>query len=282
MVRVIPGGDNGVGARFPVGGRGAGQGVYPLLLGGIMTNTLADYSIPLVILSYLVSVLGAYTGLLMSGYIRDAAGRIHGGWLMLSAVIFGGCAIWSMHFIGMLAYSPGAPITYDAALTLISLVVPIVFTAVGLYVVYRWQGNTVAWLAAGTIMGLAVASMHYTGMAAMRIEAEMHHETTLFVLSIAIAIVAATAALWIAVNVRGALRHASALVMGLAVCGMHYTGMAAMELTPAPGEVDYFTGAVTEPVMRIAVTLSALTVSVIGAILAFNRYVNEDTSRSMV
>ena len=68
-----------------------------------MTNTLADYSIPLVILSYLVSVLGAYTGLLMSGYIRGAAGRIHGGWLVLSAVIFGGCAIWSMHFIGMLA-----------------------------------------------------------------------------------------------------------------------------------------------------------------------------------
>lgn len=230
-------------------------------------NTFADYNLGLVGLSYAISVLGAATGLLVAQNIRSATGKIAYGWLLVAALLFGGCAIWAMHFIGMLAYTPGIPITYDTALTALSLVVPVVFTGFGLFVVYRWLGNVPAWLAAGVIMGLGVASMHYTGMAAMRLQADMSHDHTLFVASIVIAIVASTAALWLAVNLQGLLRYASALVMGVAVCGMHYTGMAAMELTPNAQEVDYFTGALTQPLMRFYVTAAAVLACVLGAAL---------------
>ncbi len=240
-----------------------------------MSNTIADYNLWMVALSYLVSVIGSFTALTTAQYIRDTDGSIHGGWLLTSAVTLGGCAVWAMHFIGMLAYSPGAALTFDIELTVISFIAPIVLTGAGLYVVYRWHGNTRAWLLAGTVLGLGVAAMHYMGMAAVRIEAVMTHDHALFALSIVIAIVAATAALWIAVNTTGALRNASALVMGVAVCGMHYTGMAAMRLTPQPMEMDHFTGAVTEPMMRGMVTLAAVATCAIGLIFAANRYLHE-------
>lgn len=136
-----------------------------------MTNTLADYDLLLVALSYCVSVLGALTGLLVAGLIRDSEGGVRPGWLLLAAILIGGCAIWAMHFIGMIAYDPGGPMAYDTIMTAASLVVPIAFVAVGLYATYRRPESFAARVVAGTITGLGVAAMHYTGMAGLRIEA---------------------------------------------------------------------------------------------------------------
>jgi NO-binding membrane sensor protein with MHYT domain len=239
-----------------------------------MTNTLNDYSMVLVVVSFLVSALGAFTGLMLSRHIQTEDGVIRPGWLLLSALVLGGCAIWAMHFIGMLAWQPVGAATYDTNMTLISLALPILFTMVGLYMVHRFRG-TPAWLVAGVVMGLGVAAMHYTGMAALRIAADMIHDQAIVALSVAIAIAASVAALRIAVHWQGVLRHASSVVMAGAVCGMHYTGMAAMRLQPSDAVPDYFTGALTRPVMQIGVTLAVVCVAMVAILFLFGRQLED-------
>jgi NO-binding membrane sensor protein with MHYT domain len=239
-----------------------------------MTNTLDDYSLLLIAVSFLVSALGAFTALMLSRHIATEDGNIRVGWLGLAGLVMGGCTIWAMHFIGMLAYKPDAPVTYDTQMTLLSLVLPVLFTTAGLYVVNRFHG-TAAWLVAGTVMGLGVAAMHYTGMAAMRIPAAMSHDQTLVGVSIAIAIAASIAALRIAVHWRGNLRHAGSLVMAFAVCGMHYTAMAAMRLQPSGATPDYFADALTRPVISIAVTLAVVSVAMIAIICLVGRQLDD-------
>ena len=126
------------------------------------------YDLLLVALSYVISVLGSYTALQLAIAIPQA--RSWGtvlGWLAGASVALGGGAIWSMHFIGMNAADMGVPVAYDASLTLGSLAMAIVASGVGLYVVGRGEGSVFKLLAGGTLTGLGVALMHYTGMAAM-------------------------------------------------------------------------------------------------------------------
>ena len=240
-----------------------------------MSNTLADYNLYIVLLSYLVSVLGALTGLFAASLIRSDDGRVHLGWLLLASALLGGCAIWAMHFLGMIAYQPGTPMAYDTPMTLASLVVPIAFVLFGLYVVSAHPERMPARIGAGTITGLGVAAMHYTGMAAIRIAAELSYDPLIVAVSIVIAIVAAIAALHIVVAFRGWQRYASALVMGVAVCGMHYTGMAALRIQPASIDVNYFDGALTERVTGFAVVAIVITACAVGTILAGSRYMTD-------
>lgn len=224
-------------------------------------------------LSYLVSVVGAFVSLNISDYVRGPDGRVRLGWTLLVAGIFGGCAIWAMHFVGMLAYRPGIPITYDIRLTLMSLLIPILFTFGGFYTVYRWQDRPSALLLAGTIVGLGVATMHYAGMAAMRIDAFMTHVTWIVVVSVAIAVVAAIVALHVFVHWRGAARQISPFLMGIAVCGMHYTGMAAMQLHPTSRmqPSDYFVGAWDRTTMEICTAAAVICALTVGAALVTTR-----------
>jgi NO-binding membrane sensor protein with MHYT domain len=199
-----------------------------------MHNHIA-YEPLLVALSYLISVLGSYTALQLAIAIPQARGRVAAlGWVAGAAVALGGGAIWSMHFIAMNAADMGMPISYDATLTLSSLAMAIVASGIGLYVVGRGEGSATKLLVSGVVTGLGVALMHYTGMAAMIMKARISYDNTLFYASLVIAVVAATVALWLAFNLRGNLqRFGSAIVMGVAVCGMHYTGMYAVKMTPA-------------------------------------------------
>jgi NO-binding membrane sensor protein with MHYT domain len=191
-----------------------------------------SYNFFLVALSFCVSVFGSYTSLLL---VKAAQGstRNKTAWIMSAALALGGGAIWTMHFIGMLAYDIGAPVNYDPWITLASLVIAIVVVGVGLFFVANNQHSVVRLLLAGGITGIGVASMHYCGMYAMNMTASMTYDPTLFALSIVIALAAATAALWLAFNLDGnAKMLGAAVIMGIAVCGMHYTGMAAMNMTP--------------------------------------------------
>src|SRR5438132_3750458 len=136
-----------------------------------------------------------------------------------------------MHFIAMNAADLGVPVAYDAFLTFASLIVGVAACGVGLFVVGRSDGGPFNLPLGGVLTGLGVALMHYTGMAAMIMPAKITYDTTLFVASLVIAVVAATVALWLAFNLRGNLqRFGSAIVMGIAVCGMHYTGMYAVRM----------------------------------------------------
>lgn len=240
-------------------------------------NSINDYNLWIVLVSYLVSVVGAFVSLNVSDYVRRADGRLHPGWITLASVTFGGCAIWAMHFVGMLAYQPGVPITYDINLTLISLAIPIVFTFGGFYTVYHWHDRAFALLAAGAILGIGVATMHYTGMAAMRVDAVMTHVTWIVAVSVVIAVVASIVALHVFVHWKGYARQLSPFLMGIAVCGMHYTGMAAMRLHATSGmtPADYFQGAWNRSTMELSTAAAVACALAVGATLVTTRQLTD-------
>ncbi len=201
----------------------------------------------LLYLAYAVSVIGSIVGLACtrrSGQATSDAQRLR--WLAAAAVSIGGVGIWLMHFIAMMGFAvPGSTVRYDLGWTFASAVLSICATFVGLVVV----GRTVVpsrLLAGGVVMGLAVNLMHYTGMWALRIQGEISYDPKLVLASIAIAIIAATAALWFTLVLESmALRVAAGFVMGVAVAGMHYTGMAAVRVrldpnAPVPDGLDVF------------------------------------------
>jgi len=201
-----------------------------------MTGT---FDLFFVAVSYAISVFGSYAGLVLAGQVTDLHKSTDRVWLVGAAIALGGGAIWAMHFIGMLAYKVPIPVTYDATLTLISMVVAIVFVGFGVYTVKRQQQLKLSTLVGGgVIMGLGVGAMHYTGMAAMKMAADPQHDLTIVGISLVIAIVASIAALWIALTMRETWQKiVSAFVMGVAVCGMHYTAMYGFSMTPNKSKI---------------------------------------------
>lgn len=194
-----------------------------------MTGT---YSQSLVVFSLLVAMLASYTALDMAGRLATTGGRVARWWLTGGATAMG-LGIWSMHFVGMLAFNLPIPIGYDLAITLYSLAVSVGASAYALWLVSRPQLPRRRLLAGAVLMGLGIATMHYLGMAAMRMQPGIDYDPLWFAASLLIAIGAAGAALWIAFRLRKEgertfrLRLLASLVMGLAIVGMHYTGMAA-------------------------------------------------------
>lgn len=200
-----------------------------------MFSSHCDHDLVLVGLSYLVSVLGSLSALQLAVAIpaarNDSDRRTS---IILAGVAMGGGAIWSMHFIAMLSCRMSMPVTYGLWLTVGSAVVAMLACMVGLALVGRRGVFSYGRLAiAAIIMGLGVSGMHYAGMAAMVMPASTVYSTDLVAISVVIGILASAAALWLAFNMRGiAQMIGSALVMGVAVCGMHFTGMAAASFVP--------------------------------------------------
>jgi NO-binding membrane sensor protein with MHYT domain len=179
-------------------------------------------------LAYLLSVVGSLLALRCMTRARTSPKPR--GWIVTAAIALGGTGIWVMHFIAMLGFSVhDATIRYNVPITLLSALLAIVVVWVGLRVVVRNQGGAYSLLIGGTITGLGVGAMHYAGMYAMKTNVAMEYDLWIVLLSIAIAIASATAALWFALHIHGMLASiGAALIMGVAVCGMHYTGMYAM------------------------------------------------------
>lgn len=197
-----------------------------------MTQFEPSYNLFLVSLSFFVSIFGSYTGILLVKAAQSSEKNRH-TWIAASAVALGAGAIWTMHFIGMLAYDMGMPVNYDPLVTFASLAIAVIVVGIGLFFVAGNQQSIPRLLIAGVITGLGVASMHFSGMYAMNMSEAMTYDRDLVSASIAIALVAATAALWLAFNLEGNMKMLmAAVVMGLAVCGMHYVGMAAMTMGP--------------------------------------------------
>jgi NO-binding membrane sensor protein with MHYT domain len=188
-------------------------------------------------LGYLTSCLGAFLGLRCITRARAYRGRFRAVWLLLASVAIGATGIWVMHFIGMLGFTiPGQQILYNVPITLISLVVAVVVVATGLFIVGYGGSGLLPVLTGGVIIGIGVAAMHYVGMAAMSMQDTVRYNLGLVAVSVLIAIVAGTAALLAGLHVGGLWSTlAISLVMGVAVTGMHYTGMAAMHVYAARG-----------------------------------------------
>lgn len=189
------------------------------------------------ILAYVMSCTGCGLGLLCTARAHGVTGRARWPWLALAALSIGGTGIWVMHFIAMLGFTvSGEQIRYDVPITLLSAAIAVVFVAIGLLIVGTGRGGLPRLCLAGLITGLGVASMHYMGMDAMRMSGTMHYDVLLVALSVVIAVVAATVGLWFALRVRGTWATIGAtLIMGVAVSGMHYCGIAAMTVTEGAG-----------------------------------------------
>lgn len=196
-------------------------------------NTVVDtsYSTGLVTLSYLISVIGAFIALSVMKQARQVGSR-PGMWSVLSAsVALGGIGVWSMHFIGMLALRMNLGLSYSMAETGISLVAAILISALAFTIVMRNPKSLNRLLGAGALLGLGAVVMHYLGMYGMRFGGYFQWDYSIVGVSVLIAFVAATAALWLAFNTSSvSSRLAAACVMGIAVCAMHYTGMSAAEI----------------------------------------------------
>jgi NO-binding membrane sensor protein with MHYT domain len=202
-----------------------------------MTVTVHNFSYGLVnpILGYAMSCLGAFLGLRCVTRARAYTGAARARWLILASVALGAGSIWAMHFIAMLGFTiPGQTILYNVPVTIVSMLIAIVVVGIGLFIVSYGNGGWRPLLIGGVIVGIGVAAMHYLGMMAMSMPDTMRYNTPLFILSVAIAIVAGTAALWAGTRVRGiGATVVASLIFGVAVSGMHYTGMAAMDTYPS-------------------------------------------------
>ncbi|MFE5400320.1 MHYT domain-containing protein [Streptomyces sp. NPDC056580] len=187
------------------------------------------------VLSYLMACTGAALGLRCTVRALAATGRSRRNWLLTGASAIG-TGIWTMHFVAMLGFRvSGTGIRYDIPLTILSLVVAMAVVCAGVFAVGYSRDRNRALLLGGLTTGLGVASMHYLGMAAVRLHGGVTYQPVLVGISVLIAVVAATVALWAGLNIKSPLAVALAsLVMGAAVSSMHYTGMFAVRVRVTP------------------------------------------------
>lgn len=198
----------------------------------------ASYDLTLVMLSIVVAIGAAYAALELAGRVAVTQGRLRLVWLLGGATAMG-IGIWSMHFIGMMAFQMPMPMHYDFGTTALSMIIAIIASGVALFISSRNTLGAAPLLAGGLFMGIGIAAMHYVGMAAMRMPAVLHYDPWLFAASILIAITASIAALWLAFRLKGESlaywswkKIGSATGMGIAIAGMHYTGMQAAIFAP--------------------------------------------------
>jgi PAS domain S-box-containing protein len=200
-------------------------------------NLIGSYNYVLVALSVLIAMFASYAALDLAGRVTAAGGWTRAVWLLGGAGAMG-TGIWSMHYIGMLAFILPIPVAYHWPTVLLSLFAAIFASLVALGVVSRQEMGWFRALAGSVLMGAGIASMHYIGMAAMRLAAICQFNSFLVVLSVAFAVLISLAAIWIAFHFRdektgiGWEKLAGAVVMGAAIPVMHYTGMAAASFTP--------------------------------------------------
>jgi NO-binding membrane sensor protein with MHYT domain/signal transduction histidine kinase len=229
----------------------------------------ATYNSGLVALSILVAMVVAYTALKLAARVADAersSGRL---WLLGGAVAMG-TGIWSMHFIGMLAFSLPIPLRYGVATTLASLAIAIVTSGFALAIASRPQLGLKRLTIGAIVMGAGISAMHYSGMAAITIVPMIQYAPHLVAASIAIAITASFAALWLAFKLRSGqsrqvalARAVAAVVMGLAISGMHYTAMAAAKF----GAGSYCLGGAAFDNGWLALTIGLVALGVLGLTL---------------
>ncbi|KAB8335761.1 PAS domain-containing protein [Scytonema tolypothrichoides VB-61278] len=224
----------------------------------------------LVTLSIVIAVFASYTALDLAGRVTAAKASARMAWLIGGGIVMG-IGIWSMHFVAMLAFSLPIPMFYDMWTVVVSIVPAIIASLGALFLASRRVLSIWQLLIGGTLMGIGIASMHYIGMYAMRMEASTEYNPPLFVLSVVIAIGASMIALWIAFQLRmqtsttvGWTKLGSALVMGGAIAGMHYTGMAAANFKATNLQAFTSSQAITNSLTGLAIGIGVATVVILS------------------
>ncbi len=204
-----------------------------------------EYNIPLVIFSYFIASLAGYIALTISSFVKDSIVQHNYLWLISGSIVMG-CGIWAMHFVGMLAYNLPIAINYDIIITLVSVLPAIIASGIAIYFISFQEMTPRRLLLNGLIFGGGIGAMHYTGMAAMRLNALMVYDPYLFFLSVFVAWVLASCALYVRFYAHKFIEDLhfkyimiiSAIFIGLAVGTMHYTAMFAAYFFPAEGEMQ--------------------------------------------
>lgn len=215
-----------------------------------------SYDPALVLLSAVLACLGAYLGLRAAGALSQFSGIQHKAILSVAAITIGG-GIWSMHFVGMLALRLPIPISYDVLWTLVSALVAILVTGVGLFFVAVERFTLRRLGLASLFMGSGIAAMHYIGMAAVRANCVITYDPALVGLSVLIGIASSALALWLAFQRRGVVQTAvGALVLGAAISGMHYTGMAAASFEVVDTLQETITPVISSGILAVVVAVA--------------------------
>ena len=193
------------------------------------------YDLWLVACSFLVAVVASYAALEIAGRVVVSQGRATWAWVTGGAIAMG-LGIWSMHFIGMLAFSLPVPLAYDVSITLWSVVPAVLSAALVLAMVRGGSLSGVRLTASSILLGCGIATMHYTGMAAIPILPPIRYDPVMFTVSVVVAVVVAYVALRLAFSLSGPTSRrkklGAALIMAGGICAMHYTGMAAAIFAP--------------------------------------------------
>lgn len=227
------------------------------------------YNPVLVFVSSAIAILAAYATLEVSSKLSAADGTNRTFWLINGAIVLGS-GVWSMHFVAMLAFSVPISITYNLLLVLISLLVPVLVSFLALSIIGRPQPSQASILIGSLIIGIGIAIMHYSGMAAMQMSANLSYNPLLFGLSVAIAVIVSCVAIVLSLLFRRQqgkkfLKLVSAVVMGVAVMSMHYTGMAAAAFEPNPSKIIPPSGLDN---LSLAMLVCFYTLFVLGSVLS--------------
>ncbi|PLR32393.1 hypothetical protein CYR55_19235 [Chimaeribacter californicus] len=234
----------------------------------------SSYNDVLVLFSFIVAILASYTALDMVGRVATTDRAAARWWLGGGAVAMG-IGIWSMHFIGMLAFSLPVSISYDPLITGLSMLIAIASSIFALWFVTAAALSLPRLVAGSLILGGGIAGMHYTGMAAMSVMPGMSYDARWVLLSVVIAVLASAAALWMAFRLRTQinnvklLRALAAIIMGVAIVGMHYTGMAAAHFQMTGSMMHHHGGVNTNwlAVVVIVFTLAVLAITLVVSVL---------------
>jgi NO-binding membrane sensor protein with MHYT domain len=222
------------------------------------------------VLAYVMSCVGCFLGLRCATRGNASQGAAKARWLVLATVAIATTGIWVMHFIAMLGFAiPGQTIRYSVPVTLLSMLIAVVVVGAGLFITgFSRRGGAGPLLAGGLVVGLGVASMHYLGMAAIRVPDTLSYNPVLVVASVVIAVIAGTAALWAALRLDSAWSaFGASLIMGVAVSGMHYTGMAALQVDADPGLAATAQGGVSAEAFLLPLLMGISSVAFILAIV---------------
>jgi len=241
-----------------------------------------NYNPSLVLLSYVIASMASYVALDMSAHLRKPTSLVFRIWWLLGGAFVMGAGIWSMHFVGMLSFNMhmAMPMTYDFVWTSASMIVAILTAGIAFLFFTIPHPTTKHYIMSGIILGIAIPTMHYTGMTGMN-DVHIHYLPFPFTLSIIIAIVAATVALWLAVQSdkgtfakRLRLKLISALIMGFAIVGMHYMGMYAAIFTPGEMNTEAVMGFSKLDPTLLAIFITTIVISImVGAlILSTSKY----------
>jgi diguanylate cyclase (GGDEF)-like protein len=243
-----------------------------------------SYHIWIVFLSVLVAVSVSYAALNLSAQVARSTGFATRLWLSGGAVTMG-VGVWSMHFIGMMAFRLPIPLAYDIPITIVSLIMAIAASGYALSIASVPEISLGRLSQSAVILGAGISGMHYTGMSAITIQPRVSYDPQLFFASIALAIAASLAALWLFFQLRHGrswqmkvARASAALVMGLAICGMHYTAMAATIF----GSGAYCVGGVRLDQGWLALTIAIVALGLIAitsGLLLFDMHMASRTRR---